>query len=175
MSPSPHTLRCCLPSLFALTSPAQRAVPPAKRERLEQVVRKIDEINSRDPTRVSVGTVWGEGVGDAGEMSTRIFRWSHAIVELLISRPFIGKLCGTLQVPINGVPTAYRVVYSDWVLNWARQLDPKASDELVILAKGVEVWTSYGCADLGPCCPSRCGSCTPMHLAFLPSSLFSPL
>ena len=53
---------------------AQRAVPPAKRERLEQVVRKIDEINSRDPTRVSVRTVWGTGVDRAGEMLTRIFR-----------------------------------------------------------------------------------------------------
>jgi hypothetical protein len=36
----------------------------------------------------------------------------------------------------DGVPRPYRVVYSDWVLSWVKKLDDKASDELIILAKG---------------------------------------
>jgi hypothetical protein len=42
----------------------------------------------------------------------------------------------------DGVPRPYRVVYSDWVLSWVKKLDDKASDELIILAKGrnVESW-----------------------------------
>lgn len=46
------------------------------------------------------------------------------------------------KVPIDGVPRPYRVLYSDWVSDWVRRLDPKASDELLILAKGrnIESW-----------------------------------
>eukprot|EP00195_Chlamydomonas_chlamydogama_P004184 CAMPEP_0202922934 /NCGR_PEP_ID=MMETSP1392-20130828/78183_1 /ASSEMBLY_ACC=CAM_ASM_000868 /TAXON_ID=225041 /ORGANISM="Chlamydomonas chlamydogama, Strain SAG 11-48b" /LENGTH=278 /DNA_ID=CAMNT_0049616589 /DNA_START=278 /DNA_END=1115 /DNA_ORIENTATION=- len=46
------------------------------------------------------------------------------------------------KVNIDGVPRPYRVVYSDWVLDWVNKLDPKAPDELLILAKGrsIESW-----------------------------------
>lgn len=42
----------------------------------------------------------------------------------------------------GGSPKPYRTLYSDWVSDWVRKLDPKASDELLILAKGrsVESW-----------------------------------
>jgi hypothetical protein len=40
------------------------------------------------------------------------------------------------KVPVDGVQRPYRVAYSDWLIEWVRKLDPKASDELLILAKG---------------------------------------
>ena len=40
------------------------------------------------------------------------------------------------KVPVDGVQRPYRVAYSDWLIEWVRKLNPKASDELLILAKG---------------------------------------
>eukprot|EP00877_Chromochloris_zofingiensis_P011434 jgi/Chrzof1/6544/Cz19g00160.t1 len=46
------------------------------------------------------------------------------------------------KVPVNGVPTPYRLAYSRWLTDAVQQLEPKASDELLILARGksIESW-----------------------------------
>jgi hypothetical protein len=36
----------------------------------------------------------------------------------------------------EGERVPYRLLYSSWVTEWVRRLDPKASDELIILARG---------------------------------------
>ena len=51
-----------------------------------------------------------------------------------------------LSITPGGDPQPYRVVYSSWVAEWVRKLDPKAADELILLAKGrnVEGWKLAG-------------------------------
>jgi len=48
----------------------------------------------------------------------------------------------TVPDPDSGRSMPYRVLYSNWLAAWVQRLDPKASDELLILAKGknIEGW-----------------------------------
>ena len=66
-------------------------------------------------------------------------------------------------------------MYSDWVAAWVRKLDPKAPDELLILAKGV--WKSGSVGAMRRCVWLRKGPRRAAHTSeplYLPLSSFFP-
>eukprot|EP00775_Hariotina_reticulata_P002487 gene2487-2790_t len=43
------------------------------------------------------------------------------------------------RVQVDGESAPYRVAYSRWLTDWVKRVDPKASDELLILARGKSI------------------------------------
>lgn len=56
------------------------------------------------------------------------------------------------KVTWEGEKVAYRLLYSQWLTDCVKKVDPKASDELLLLARG-------GCQGLGSTA-GVCGGCT---------------
>jgi len=75
---------------------AMTPAPPEDRPQLDAAVAIIDEVNSRDPSKV----------------------------------------------PVDGVPTPYRLAYARWLTEWILRIDPNACDELLLIARGrnIEGW-----------------------------------
>lgn len=41
-----------------------------------------------------------------------------------------------MQVEFDGTKMPYRLLYSHWLTDWVRKLDPTGPDELFLLARG---------------------------------------
>eukprot|EP00798_Chlamydomonas_sp_ICE-L_P003763 gene3763-13824_t len=95
---------------------AMRVTLPEKREKLEKTFQLIDERVTPPETR---------------EKLEKTFK---LIDEVNSNDP--------QQINDKGKSWPYRVIYSNWVSEWVRKIDPKASDEMLILAKGrnIESW-----------------------------------
>lgn len=121
---------------------SQRAVPSGSRDRLKAAIRAIDEANGQVRVCMCVSVHEGQGrkwkVRKSGKPAETV--WMPGVGHSLqpavcpLYRPTAAQ--DPSSVTWEGQRYPYRLLYSQWVTEWVQKLDPKASDELLILARG---------------------------------------